>query len=130
MSGSMYQATIPVFVRMLENLSAILAQAENYAEERKIEPAVLINSRLAPDMFALSQQVQIAADMAKSCAARLACVEIPKYPDNETTFDQLQERLAKTIDFLKGFKATQIDGNEERKITLKMKNEEITVGAK
>src|ERR1700733_6781353 len=120
MSLSMYQASIPVFVKQLNNLSAILKKAEANALARKIEPEVFINARLAPDMFPLSRQVQIATDGVKGCAARLAGVEVPSYPDIEKTFPELQARIEKTIAFLNTFKADQIDGSEERKVTLKL----------
>jgi len=93
---------------------------------RKIEPEVFINARLAPDMFPLSRQIQIATDGAKGCAARLAGVEVPSYPDTEKTFPELQARIAKTIEFLKTFNAKMIDGSEERKVTLKLRGQETT----
>lgn len=123
---SMYQASIPVFTAKLNNLSAILKKAETHAQARKIEPEVFINSRLAPDMFPLSRQIQIATDGVKGCAARLAGVEIPSYPDTEKTFPELQARIAKTIEFLNSFSAKQIDGSEERKVTLKLRGQETT----
>src|SRR3989338_8418425 len=98
MTISMYQASVPVFIRMLNNLIAILEKAVAHAEARKIAPAVLLNSRLYPDMFPLSRQIQIASDTAKGGAARLAGMEPPKYEDNETTFSELIERLRKTIE--------------------------------
>ena len=119
MSLSMYQASIPVFIRALNNLSAILVKAAANAETRKIDPNVFIQSRLAPDMFPLPRQIQIATDGAKGCAARLAGVELPSYADTENSFPELQERIAKTIRFLEGFKPGQIDGTEEKNITLK-----------
>jgi uncharacterized protein len=119
---SMYQASVPVFIRMLGNLRAILAKGAAHAEARKFDPAVLINGRLAPDMFALARQVQIAADMAKGAAARLAGVEPPKYEDNETTFPELHARIDKTIAFLETLKPAQIDGSEARSITLTMRS--------
>src|ERR1700733_11658124 len=121
MSLSMYQASIPVFVKQLNNLSAILKKAEEYALTRKIEPEVFINASLAPDMFPLSRQVQIATDGVKGCAARLARVEVPSSPDTEKTFPELQARIAKTIDFIKTFNAQNIDGSEERKVILKLR---------
>ena len=124
MSLSMYQASIPVFVKQLTNLSVILKKGEEYAIAKKIEPEVFINARLFPDMFPLSRQVQIATDGVKGCAARLASVEVPSYPDTEKTFADLQARIAKTIDFVKSFSATQIDGSEERKVTLKLRDKE------
>ena len=125
MTLSMYQASVPVFARGLENLGSILAKAAAHAEARKIEPAVFINARLAPDMFPLARQLQIASDAAKGCVARLAGTEVPSYPDAETTFPELHERLAKTIAFVKGFTAAQIDGSEERTCILKTRNDEI-----
>jgi len=119
MTLSMYQASIPVFIRGLNNLSAILTKAETYAAEKKIEPGVLINARLAPDMFPLSRQIQIATDGVKGCAARLAGIEIPSYPDTETTFSELQARISKTIAFIKSVTGAQIDGTEGRDIALK-----------
>ncbi len=125
MSLTMYQASIPAFVRMLGNLSAILDKAAAHAEAKKIDPAVFINARLAPDMFPLSRQVQIATDMVKGCAARLAGIEVPSYEDNESTFAELQARIAKTKEFLQSVSAAQIDGSEERQITLKFGSREL-----
>ncbi len=122
----MYQISVPVFIRQLNNLSAILKKAEEHALAKKIEPEVFINARLAPDMFPLSRQVQIATDGVKGCAARLAGVEVPSYPDTEKTFPELQARIAKTIEFLKTFNAKQIDGSEERKVTLKLRGQDTT----
>ena len=125
MTISMYQASVPVFVRMLKNLSAILQKAADYAAFKKIEPVVLINARLAPDMFAFVRQIQIATDGVKGCAARLAGVEVPSYADNETTFEELQARIAKTITFLEEFKPAQIDGTEEKALELKVGGREM-----
>jgi hypothetical protein len=125
MSLSMYQASIPVFIRMLGNLSAILDKAAGYTETKKIDPSVLLNARLAPDMLPLSFQVRIACDSAKTCAAQLAGIEPPSQPDTETTFAEWQARITKTIDFLKSVSAAQIDGSEERAIILKMRTQEM-----
>ena len=125
MSLTMYQASIPAFVRMLDNLSNILDKAAAHAEAKKIAPAIFINARLAPDMFPLSRQVQIATDMVKGCAARLAGIEVPSYEDNEATFEELQARVAKTIAFLQSISAEQIDGSEERDITVKFGSREF-----
>jgi uncharacterized protein len=119
MTISMYQASTPVFDKMLGNLSGILGKAATWAEARKIEPAVLLNARLAPDMFALTRQVQIACDFAKGTCARLAGVEPPKFEDNETTIAELQTRIAKTRQYLGTIKAAQIDGSEGRDIKIK-----------
>ena len=122
---SMYQASVPVLKRMLGNLAEILQKGAAHAEAKKIDPAVLIASRLYPDMFALARQVQIASDTAKGCAARLAGAEIPKYEDNEATFPELMERIRKTIAFLDTFKPAQIDGTEDKGITLQMRSGDL-----
>ena len=126
MSLSMYQASVPVFLRQLTNLKAVLEKGAADAEARKIDPSVFINARLAPDMHALPRQVQIMTDTAKGAGARLAGVDVPSYEDTETSFPELQARLDKTIDFLKSLKPEQIDGSEERSITLKMRSGDIT----
>ncbi|MDB5814902.1 MAG: hypothetical protein JWN23_2019 [Rhodocyclales bacterium] len=125
MSLSMYQAFIPGAVRALENCIDALNKVAAHAEAKKIEPSVFINARLAPDMFPLSRQIQIASDTVKGGAARLAGEEPPKYEDNETTFPELIGRLRMTIDYLKSFKAAQIDGSEERPIVIKMRSGEL-----
>ncbi|QOZ85578.1 MULTISPECIES: DUF1993 domain-containing protein [Chromobacterium] len=125
MSVSMYQASVPVLIRGLSNLSAILVKAAADAAARNIAPDVLLNARLAPDMFALTRQVQIASDSAKGCAARLAGVEVPSYADDEASFADLQQRIAKTVAFLQGFNAAQIDGSEAREVVLKVRGDEI-----
>jgi len=125
MAMSMYQASIPAFVQMLNSLSAILDKAEAFAAERKIDPAVLLGYRLAPDMFPLTRQVQIAADQAKGCCARLAGVEIPTYADDETTFADLKARIARTIEFVQSFKPGDIDGSEDRDISLTAGSREL-----
>ena len=120
MSLTMYQTSIPVFIRMLGNLSSILDKAAAHAETKKIDPAIFINARLAPDMYSLSRQIQIATDVVKGCAARLSGIEVPSYEDNESTFPELQARIAKTVTFLQSVKAEQLDGSEERTVTLKI----------
>jgi len=126
MSLTMYQASIPVFVRMLGNLSVILDKAAAHAEAKKIDPTIFVNARLAPDMYPLSRQVQIATDMVKGCAARLAGIEVPSYEDTETTFADLQTRITKTVAFLQSVSASQIDGSEDRNITLKFGSKELS----
>ena len=118
MSISMYQASVPVFIRILTNLSGILDKAAADAEARKIDPAVFLNARLAPDMFTFTRQLQIAADFAKGASARLAGQEVPKYEDDEKTIAELKARIAKTIAFVKTLTAAQIDGSEDREIVL------------
>lgn len=126
MSMSLSQASIPVFIRVLSNLSAILDKAITHAEAKKIDSAIFVNARLAPDMYPLSRQVQISTDMVKGCAARLAGMEVPCYEDNETTFAELQARIAKTVAFIKNVSSAQIDASEERVITLKFGSREVS----
>lgn len=117
MTISIYQTLIPTSIHNLQNLAAILKKAEIHAEAKKIDQSVFLNSRLFPDMFPLVRQVQIACDTAKAGAARLAEIEIPFHADSEQSFSDLQERIKKTIDFLKTIKANQLDGKEELKIS-------------
>ena len=119
MTISMYQASVPVFTRMLNNLAAILEKAAAHAAARKIDPAVLINYRLYPDMLSLSRQVQIATDSAKGGVARLAGAEPPKYEDNETSIPDLIARLRKTVAYLESIKPEQIDGSEDKTVSWK-----------
>ena len=116
MAMSMYQASIPQFTKMLSNLSNILKKGEEFAKAKNIDDTVLVGSRLAADMFPLAKQVQIACDQVKNGMARLAGVEPPKFDDNESTFAELQERIAKTIAFAKSIKPEQVDGTEAKEI--------------
>ncbi|MBM3543665.1 MAG: DUF1993 domain-containing protein [Alphaproteobacteria bacterium] len=125
MSLTMYQASIPVFVRMLGVLSKVLDKGAAFAEARKIDPAVLVNARLAPDMLPLSRQVQIASDMVMRGAARLAGASFPNNPDTEASFPELKERIAKTLRFLDGITAPEIDGSEERQISIKVGDQDL-----
>jgi hypothetical protein len=120
----MYHASIPVFTRQLNNLSTILGLAATHAEAKKIDPSVFLNARLAPDMFPLSRQVQIACDGVKGGTALLAGIEAPSHADDETSFAELQARITKTLDFLQGVSAAQLDGSEERTVTLKRRDKE------
>jgi hypothetical protein len=117
MSFSMSQASIPALTIGLNALSGVLDKAQAFATAKKVDPSVLLNSRLAPDMFSLTRQIQVATDLAKNGAARLAGVEPPRYEDNETTVDQLRARLAKTVAYLKTLDSKQIDGAADRQIT-------------
>ena len=119
MSISMYDACAPRFASMLRNLDAILGKAQAHAAAKKIDPAVLMSARLFPDMLPFVKQVQIATDHAKGAVARLAGVEVPRFEDTEQNFDELRARLAKTIAFVESFSAEQIDGSEDREITLR-----------
>jgi uncharacterized protein len=118
MTISMYSASVPVFTQLLTALSAILKKAEDHCAAKKIDPAVLVGGRLSPDMFALARQIQIATDHAKGAPARLAGKEVPSYADTETTFAELQARIAKTLAFIAAFKPAEIDGSEEKTITV------------
>jgi hypothetical protein len=117
MPFTMSQACLPVFEIGLNALVAVLDKAAAYAAAKKVEPSVLLGWRLAPDMFALVRQVQVTADQAKNGSARLAGVEPPKFEDNETTIDQLKERVAKTVAYLKTLDAKAIDASADRDIT-------------
>jgi hypothetical protein len=125
MSRFMYAASVPPIVRSLRNLRSILEKAVAYADAKKIDPSVLINARLYPDMFPLSRQVQIATDVAKGAISRLAGLEPPKYEDNESTFPELLARIDKTIALMESFKPEQIEGSEDRTITLPMHDRTI-----
>lgn len=126
MSLTMYSASIPVLVRSLNNLSAIIDKAAAHAEAKNIDPEVFITARLAPDMFAFARQVQIASDTAKGCAARLAGIDVPNYPDTETSFSELKERIAKTVAFMESVQPEQIDGSEDHTVVLKMRSGDLT----
>ncbi len=115
---SMTQASLPSLKTGLDALAAVLDKAEAFAAAKKIEPSVLVQWRLAPDMFALARQVQSACDLAKNGAARLADVQPPRYEDTETTVEQLKARIAKTIAFLQTLDAKQIDASANREITI------------
>jgi hypothetical protein len=117
MTISMYAASVPVFVRTLQNLDAVLSKGAAHAAARKIDPAVLLQGRLFPDMFPLARQVQIAADMAKAGGFRLAGLTPPSFEDKEQTFVELQERLRNTVAQLQTIRPDQIDGSEERIVT-------------
>ena len=118
MAISMYTASVPVFVRMLENLLRWLDVAETHAKARKFDPDSFVGLRLAPDMLAFARQIQIATDHTKGCVARLAGVEAPRWADEEKTLDELRARVRKAIDYAKSVPAAQIEGSDAREITL------------
>ena len=124
MSISMYQASIPHFILMLDNLSAILDKTEAHAKAKNIDQGVFVNARLAPDMYPLGRQIQIVADMAKACAARLSGIDVPRYEGDETTFADLKARIAKTITFLQSVNVDQINGSDGRMVTITMHDKE------
>lgn len=117
------------FIHSLTALSAILGKAEAHAEAKKIKPDVLPQARLIADMFPLWRQVTIVTDHAKGASARLAGLEVPSYPDTETTVAELQARIAKTIAFLKSIPDSAYEGAEARTITVKAGPRELTFPA-
>jgi uncharacterized protein len=117
MTISMSSASLPVFTTMLRNLRYCMDKAEASAAARKFDVNVLVSARLAPDMLPFASQIRIACDAAKLAAARLGSVEAPKFADDETTFAQLKDRIAKTLDFLATVPAAAIDGTEDKDIT-------------
>lgn len=117
MSLSMYEASIPVFIRAFGNLSAILDKGIEHAKSAKLDPSTLIEARLFEDMHPLPAQIQRASDTAKGFAARIGGIEAPKFPDEEKSFADLQARIAKTVEFLKSVKPAQVDGTEDKAIS-------------
>lgn len=122
----MFDSSVPILIRFLDSLSAILKKAEAYCAARKIDPEVLLKARLFPDMFPLTRQVQISCDFAKGTGARLAGVAVPSYADTEASFAELQARIAKTQDFLRGLHRDQFAGAETRTISLKVGGQELS----
>jgi hypothetical protein len=118
MTISLYKSSVPIFVQFLTGLSAVLDKAAAFAEAKKIEPSVLLTSRLSPDMFPLGRQVRAATDHAINACGRLAGVELPTLSNNDSSIPELKERIAKTIDFIKGLKPSQIDGTEDKEIKI------------
>ncbi len=118
MTISMYQAAVPVFIRYLNNLAHILKKGEAFAEARGIDPEVLFNCRLAPDMLPLSRQIHIATDVARRCIARLVDDELVSIDDNEKSFSEFYERINNTVEYIKSIKPEQIDGTEDKAISL------------
>ena len=119
MSLSMHAASVPVFQQMLTALAGVLAKAETFAVERKIEPAPLLQARLFPDMFPLARQVQIACDFAGSVSARLAGADVPAYEGGDDTFADLQQRIQVTLAFIGGLDASTFEGSEARELVLR-----------
>ena len=123
MSLSLYDLSVPVFVQSLEALAAVMKKAAVHAEARKIDPQVFLTARLFPDMFALTRQVQLASDFAKGGAARVAGVDVPSYADTETSFDELDARIRKTVSFITSIPKEKFMGAEGRDITVPMRPE-------
>ncbi len=122
---SMHAFSAPTFARMLRNLSAMLAKAEAHAKAKNFDPAVLLNDRLAPDMFTLTRQVQIATDHAKGAMARLAGKQPEVIPDTDTTIADLQARIAKVIAIVESITPAQLEGADKREISIKIPNQEL-----
>ena len=122
---SMHAFSAPTFTRMLKSLSAILAKGEAHAKAKGFDPATLLNARLAPDMFPLTRQVQIATDAAKGAIARLAGHAPEAIEDTETSFAELQARIAKTIRIVEGYNETQLTGADTREVTIKIPDQEL-----
>ena len=125
MAISMYQVSVPVFTHAFGALGKVLAKGEANITERKIDPAVILSGRLAPDMLPLTKQVQIASDTAKFAAARLTGQQAPSFEDNEQTFAELQARIGKTTDYLATFGATDLEGSEDRTIVRKVRGQDV-----
>jgi hypothetical protein len=130
LSLSLYEASIPGYIRMLQNLDAMLDKAVAHAEQTGTDLAAYTDARLADDMHPLPRQIHLASDAAKGGAARLARIDAPSMPDVETTIPELKERIAKTIAFLETIKPEQVNGDEERTIELKFPNRTMTFTAK
>jgi hypothetical protein len=126
----MYDIAIPTFQKQLAGLEAILDKAADYAVAKKVDLAVLLGSRLYPDMFNLTRQVQLATDFAKAAPARLAGLEVPSFPDTETTLPELKQCLARTQELLAGYKPEQLEGSDTRQLTLKIGGQETTVSGR
>jgi len=122
---SMYQVSVPVFTHAFGALGKVLAKGEANITERKIDPAVILSGRLAPDMLPLTKQVQIASDTAKFAAARLTGQQAPSFEDNEQTFAELQARIGKTTDYLATFGAADLEGSEDRTIVRKVRGQDV-----
>ncbi|MEO8484835.1 MAG: DUF1993 domain-containing protein [Betaproteobacteria bacterium] len=124
MTISMYQVSIPRFVHMLNNLTAILGKAESYAEAKRIDPATLPAARLFPDMLPLASQVRIACDGAVGAAARLSGATAPTFEDNEKTIPELKARVEAAIAFLNSVPAAQVDGTEGKEVMVKVSGQD------
>ncbi len=122
MAISLYDFSIPALVRGLTNMSALLDKAAAHAATKKFDPLVLAQARLYPDMYPLVRQVQVACDTAKGAAGRLGAVDVPKHEDTEVTIDEMKQRIAKTVDFVKSITVEQIKSAEDRTIEIKFPN--------
>ncbi len=123
---SIYEITVPAFVRAFANLSAILKKAEAHATATGLDPNVYLEARLAPDMLPLTGQVQRASDTAKGCVIRLTQIENVAFPDTETSFSELQARIAATVELVNGISQSQLEGAEDREVELKFPDRTVT----
>ena len=130
MAVSLYDASIPGYVLMLKNLAALLEKAEAHAKATGMDPQTYLDKRLAPDMGTFTAQIQLASDAAKGGAARLAGVTSPSFPDNETTWAQVKDRVAKTIAFLESIDPAKVNGDPERTVELPLPNRTLTFTAR
>ena len=121
MTISMYSASVPVFLKQLGAMLNWLDKAEAHAKARQFDATIYLGLRLAPDMLPLVSQVRIASDAAKGCVARLAGQELPKFEDNEATFDELRQRIQKTIAYVQSVPRETIDGSDGRDIVIPMR---------
>lgn len=126
MAISMYQLSVPIFVRHLNGLTTCLKKAQALYAEKKCDESSLLGYRLYPDMFNFTRQVQIATDYARNCAALLAGLEAPKYEENESSFAGLIARVERTVAYLNSIKPEQIDGSEGKTVTVKLRDREAT----
>ena len=127
MTISMHSASVPIFVRMLGNLTTWLDKAEAHATARKFETSVYLAARLAPDMLPFTKQIQFACDAAKFGVARLASVEAPKFDDIEVSIAELRERIRKTVAFVQSVPAAQVDGTEDKDVIVPRRDGQITL---
>jgi uncharacterized protein len=130
MSLSMFDASVPALLQGLKGLKTVLAKAEAHAEAKKIDPAAFLQARLYPDMFTLVRQVQIATDFAKGAAGRLAGAELPVFEDVETSFGELQARVAKAATFIEGLSPAAFEGSDAREVSLKRRGETVSFPGK
>jgi uncharacterized protein len=119
MAVTMYQASVPVIVQLLGGLNGVLDKASAHTAAKKWDPSVVLNMRLYPDMFTLARQVRQACEQAMA-PARVAGVELPKNPDIDNSFDEMKARIGRTLDLLKSLKPAQLDGQEDKTVTIPM----------
>ncbi len=129
MTISLYAATVPALLQMLTSLSITLKKTEEFAKSKGMDAGTILGDRLIEDMLPMARQVQIACDHAKGAMARISGTDNPKFEDSEKTVAELQARIAKTVEFVKSFKASDLDGQEDRAITIKAAGNEMTFPA-